>query len=119
MAMTLKEVDFGEVDSGSVFKIEVPPAQGFFANALLTRDGKKVASWESDELTGQVVERKASAAGDYTLRVTLAFTGRDAVAVAIKLTATLPDSSLVTKTLSFTGQNGDIGRAKVFAEVKA
>jgi hypothetical protein len=117
MALKLKEANLGSVASGATLTIETPAAQGFFATGRLERDTKPVVSWESDELCGETVQRRLPVAGQYTLRISIAFVSNSEIAVALKLGAEDDNGNGATKTVSFTGKKGDIARAKGFITV--
>ncbi|HKE93885.1 MAG TPA: hypothetical protein VKB34_06245, partial [Povalibacter sp.] len=56
MARTLGEADLGNAASGATLAFSIPAAKGFSADAALDQEMKRVAAWESIEISGMTTE---------------------------------------------------------------
>jgi hypothetical protein len=117
MALTLKEADLGDAPSGATLAFSVSAAQGFSADAALDCETKRVASWESVEIAGKTTEEDLVPNGLYTLQVSLAFRSKETVTANLQFAITANGKELNRKSLSFDGQNKDVGRAVVFVNI--
>ena len=114
----IRESRLGGAPPGATLRFTIPKNGGYTVEATLFLESKVVAAWESIEILGKTTEEVLIPKGLYTLQIDIVFTKTASSSVQLVFMTLDEDVQLRRRTLTFTGNTPEIGRALAILRVE-
>jgi hypothetical protein len=116
----MDQLAFNVAKPNSILKFEIKQKTGIVAIAKLVQSINSVATWQSEEIVGKVVEEALVPAGLYTLEIKVVAISKAPIDIDVEVTVSPPKKGgAEIQTMSFRNKKGgDICQALAFVLIE-